>query len=41
MHRRGALAVLFIALALARCASEQGPNPSHPQSEPRDTSGMH
>jgi hypothetical protein len=40
------LAVLFVALAFAGCASvavgpEQGPDPSYPQSEPRDTSGMH
>jgi hypothetical protein len=46
MHWRRALAVVFIVLALAGCASvtvgpEQGPNPSYPQSEPRDTSGMH
>ena len=40
------LAALIIVLALAGCPSvttgpEQGQNPSYPQSEPRDTSGMH
>jgi hypothetical protein len=46
MHWRRALAVLFIALALAGCASitagpEQAPNQLYLQSEPRDISGMH
>jgi hypothetical protein len=46
MHRRRAVAVLFIALALAGCASvpagpEQAPNQLYPQGEPRDISGMH
>jgi len=46
VRRAGPLAVLLVVLALAGCASvtagpEQGQNPSYPQSEPRDTSGMH
>ena len=44
MNWRIPLAVLFVMLALAGCASTAaGPSPSPPyqQVEPRDTSGMH
>jgi hypothetical protein len=44
MLLRRRMAVLFVVLALAGCASvgqEQAPNAPYQQSDPRDTSGMH
>jgi len=46
MHFGTQLAMLFVVLALAGCASMaagpgQTPNAPYQQSDPRDTSGMH
>jgi hypothetical protein len=46
MHWQRRLAALMVILALTGCAPMaagpgQVPNPPYPQSEPRDTSGMH